>query len=57
MPELKKNNKKPATITNTEKAKSNSYINDLKNVKELFDSGVINEKEFNVIKQKIINKL
>jgi len=55
--ELQKNNKKPATVTNTEKAKSNSYINDLKNVKELFDSGVINEKEFNVIKQKIINKL
>ena len=33
------------------------YIEELKKIKELFDTGVINEKEFKLIKQRLINKL
>jgi tetratricopeptide (TPR) repeat protein len=47
-------NEKPNKNINKD---SFTLISELKEVKELFDTGVIDEKEFKLIKQKLINKL
>lgn len=45
-------------VANDKTSKNNlALISELKQVKELFDTGVIDEKEFKLIKQKLINKL
>jgi len=35
----------------------NDYIKELEQIKKLFDSGIINKKEFKILKQKIIDRL
>ncbi len=48
---------KPKLDIETDSPVINSYSDDLKKIKSLFDSGIINQDEFNIMKQKVIDRL